>query len=486
MRIPTHHLPGLADHLPVRRTALAPDVELEHAAPTPVHLQAVLGALLGARAAGVARRPVAEIIDVLARVAAGWRRADSTWAAQARRVLPLTTGLSDAMIAETLPGIFATVTAADLEAFVAAEIGDPAALDGFIASPWGMRRATGPHLVAYIGAGNVPGLAVPAIVSGLLAKAAVIVKASAGDPVLPALLARSLAAVDTEIGACLAVAWWPGGTHDLDDVLLTRADVVLVEGDDQTVDAIRRRARGHVLGFGHRLSLAVIAREATGDLATTVSALARDVCLYDQHGCLSPQVVYVEAGGERDALAVAEALAAALVVLEEELPRGRLAAEDVAAVRSFRDEGEWRSLAGEGVRIFGSAAHTGVTVLYEPTSDFAPTCANRTVRIKPLRVLEEVPARLGAWAAHVEAVGVAAAPARLHELAALLAETSTVSRLCPLGHMQQPAPGWRRGGVPRLGGLLRWVDVEGPPMERSATKVVSAAGAPTPGSRSRA
>jgi hypothetical protein len=473
MRVVTHHLPGLAE-VPVRRTARVGGVELEHATLTPAHLAAAHTALRAARAAGVARRPLAEIIEALARVGDGWRRTGSAWAAEARQALPLTTGLSDAMIAETLPGVFATLTVADLEAFVAAEIGDPRALDGFVASAWGLRHATGPPVVAYIGAGNVPGLAVPAIVSALLVKAAVFVKASSGDPVLPALLARSIADVDAELGACVAAAWWPGGTRALDEALLTRADVVIVEGDDSTIDAVRRRARGRVLGFGHRLSLAAIAREATADLAAVVSALARDVSLYDQHGCLSPQVVYVEAGGERDAIAVAQALGTALVRLEGTLPRGRLAPEDVAALRSFRDEGEWRALGGEGVRVFGSAEAAAVTVLYEPTSDFAPTCANRTVRIKPLRSLAEIPALLGAWAQRIEAIGVAATPARLHELATLLAETSTVSRVCPVGRMQDPAAGWRRGGVSRLGALVRWLDIEDPRAERPAADADSA------------
>jgi hypothetical protein len=484
MRVATHHLPGLAE-VPVRRTARVGDVELEHATLTPAHLGAACAALLGTRAAAVARRPVAEIIQALARVGDVWRRSGSAWAAEARQALPFTTGLSGAMIAETLPGVFATLTAADLEAFVAAEIGDPRALDGFVASPWGMRRATGPRLVAYVGAGNVPGLAVPAVVSALLAKAAVFVKASSGDPVLPALFARSLASVDAELGACVAAAWWPGGTRALDETLLSRADVVIVEGEDRTVDTVRRRARGRVLGFGHRLSLAAIAREATADLAAVVSALARDVSLYDQHGCLSPQVVYVEAGGDRDALAVAQALGTALVRLEEALPRGRLVPEDVAALRSFRDEGEWRALGGEGVRVFGSPEAAGVTVVYEPTPDFAPTCANRTVRLKPLRSLAEIPDRLGAWAQHIEAIGVAATPARLRELATLLAQTSTASRVCPLGRMQEPAAGWRRGGVPRLGTLVRWLDIEDPQPQRFPAHADSAE-PPMPAARSPA
>jgi hypothetical protein len=443
--------------------------------------------VLAARAR-IRARPVQEIIDIIARVAADWRRPESPWQAQALAALPDTTGFSRALLAEGLPTLFEPYSADHLRAFVEAETGSPGALDGFAAAPWGACHAVGPTLVGHISAGNVPGLAVPVLITAILAKSAVLVKPASGEPVLPALVARSLACVDADLGACVAVAYWPGGTAELDDILLARAEVVTVEGDDDVVAAVRARCRGRVLGFGRRMSLAVVSREATTPVEHVAAAIARDVTLYDQQGCLSPQVVYVEAGGSVSPAEVAAALGEALVALARDLPRGSLTPAEHAAIRRLREDAEWRAIAGEDVRIFGDSSDTGLTVVYDTAAQFDGTCLNRTVRVKPLTDLDDLPAQLGAWAGRIEAVGAAGPPHRIRRLALALAEGSAASRICPLGRMQAPPLGWHRGGVAPLGALLRWIDVEAfsdaadrgrPGAEPSGSTSVGTTGRPT-------
>lgn len=460
MRVASHYLPGVTDVATRDASTRTDTVRIEHAVLTPALLGLSIDAVLAARSRTLATRGIARIIHGIARMASAWRCHQSSWQAQAVAVLPATTGLSHDMVRDVIPSLFDSYTAPELRAFVESETGGCNVLDGAASSPWGQRWAVGPRLVAHISAGNVPGLALPVLVAGLLAKAAVVVKPAAGEPVLPALIARSLAETDADLGACVAVAYWPGGATELDEILLNRADVVTVEGDDETVAAVRARARGRVLGFGRRVSLAIVMREATADLEGAATAIARDVSLCDQHGCLSPQVVYVEAGGTKTAAEVAAALGAQLVALEQKLPRRALTPAEHVAVRRFRDSAEWRAANGQDVRIFGEAASSGATVIYEPDAAFEPGCANRTVRVKPLSRLDDLPAHLGSWADHLEAIGVAGPPARAQELVHILAHTSTLSRICPVGRMQRPSLGWRRGGMARLGALLRWIDVE--------------------------
>ena len=462
MPTPSYHLPGITD-VPVRtEPAGSRGVEVEHAVVSPDLITQALDSVLAARARRLAARPVGEIIGVIARLAAEWSRPDSPWLSQAAEALPATTGLSRQMIVEVIPRLFEPFTAERLWTFVESETGGANALDGFVPSPWGERHAIGPDLVAHISAGNVPGLALPALFTALLAKAAVVMKPAAGEPVLAALVGRSLAEIDPDTGACVAAAYWPGGTSQLDHPVLSRADVVIVEGSDETVAAVQRAARGRVLGFGRRLSLAVVAREATMDVEQIVADIARDVSLYDQRGCLSPQVVYVECGGAASPTEIAAALGDALIALARELPRGPLTSAEHTAVRAFREDAEWHAVAGKDIRIFGDPSKTGPTVVYEPDPAFEPTCLSRTLRVKPLTRLEDLPAELGSWAGLVEAVGAAGPPARIRSLALTLAKRSTASRMCPLGQMQSPPVGWHHGGLPRLGSLLRWIDIESP------------------------
>jgi len=462
MRVPSHHLPGLPDVAVRAEPTPHGELQVEHAALRPDLLGRALDAVVTARAERLARRPVADIIAALSGLAAEWRREDFPWRGLAARALPAVTGLSPAMVREILPKIFANVTAASLHALVDSETipGAECALGTVVATPVGERLVVGPGLLAHIGAGNVPGLAIPALVVGLLAKAAVVIKPPRGEPVLAALVARSLAERDPDLAACVAVAYWPGGTPALDEVLLARADVVTVEGDDETVSAVRERARGRVLGFGRRLSLAVVAREAAGDLPAAATEAARVISLYDQQGCLSPQVVYVEGESAAVAVAFARALGARLRELDASLPRGALTAAEHAAVHELRADAEWRAIGGEDVQVFGDPAASGATVLYEANPRFAPTHGNRTVRVKPLAGVDRLLDHLGPWASHLEAVGVVGPPERMREIALALAHGSTVSRVCPLAAMQDPPLGWHRGGVGRLASLLRWVDVE--------------------------
>jgi hypothetical protein len=466
MRISSHHLPGLVD-APVSTAPVgAGAVQIEHAALTPELLGRALDAALSARARSLARRTVADVIAVIARLGAHWRDPESPWRQQALDALPAVTGLSPAMIAHTLPHLFEPYTAGELDAFVRAETGDPLALDGIVSTPWGGRHAIGPKLVAYVGAGNVPGLALPVLITALLAKAAVVVKPGAGEPVLAALIARSLASLDPALGACVAVAYWPGGTRALDDTVLSRADVVIVEGDDDAIAAVRASARGRVLGFGRRLSLAVVSREATARPLEVAAAIARDVSLYDQRGCLSPQVVYVETGGTVAPAGLAAHLGDALVALARGLPCGSLTLEERAALRALRQDAEWRGIGGGDVRVFGDASALGPTVVYDADPRFEPTCLNRSVRVKPLDRLEDLLLHLGSWAGSIEAIGAAGPPERLGGLALEWARGSSLSRVCPIGRMQHPPAAWRHGGLPRLGALLRWVDIEGQQEER--------------------
>lgn len=465
MRLPSHHLPGLAD-VPVSAVAAgrgaAGTVEIEHAVLTPALLDRVLDTVLAARARVLAATTMTDIIGRIVTLAESWNDPSHPGRQHALDALPAVTGLSPAMIAETIPPLFAPYTVDALRAFVQSEVGAVDALDGMITTPWGKRHAVGPGLVVHIAAGNVPGLSLPVLVTALLAKAAIVIKPAEGEPVLAALIARQLAALDPALGACVAVAYWPGGTRMLEDAVLSRAGIVIVEGDDDAVAAIRARAPGRVLGFGRRVSLAVVTREATPDAPELAAALARDASLHDQQGCLSPQVVYVETGGAVSPAGFAASLGDALRALSRTLPCGSRTLEERGAARAFRDDAEWRRADGREVQVHPAGADATPLVVYETDPCFEPTCLQRTVRVKPLDRLDELPAHLGTWAHLVEAIGVAAPPARMERLALAWGARSSVSRVCPIGRMQEPSIGWSHGGLPRLGALLRWVDVELP------------------------
>lgn len=432
--------------------------------PSPRELNAVMDALLARRRRHLARRPVHDILEVMDRCIRRWLDPDLDERRQAEAQLPATTGLSPPMLRHVLPLVFEEYRGERLGVLLDAELGGRDSLDRAVASDGGSRRAIGPKLSVHVLAGNLPGAGLDGAVFSLLAKSAVLVKAASAEPVLPDLFARSLASVDPELGACLRVVHWPGGRADLENAAFGRADLVVASGSDASLASIRGRlgADTRFIGYGHKLSFGLVTKAGLagrGALAHWSRAAAYDVAVYDQLGCLSPQLVYVEEGGPVSPQEFAAALADDLATWQITLPRGAMPTEAGSAVRRLRDRAEWQALAGKDVVLHASSGGTDWTVIYEADPTFAPSPLYRTVRVKPLHGPAHLAELLTDWRPYLEAAGIAADPNEAARLGELLAGLG-VSRVCPLGKMQRPPLNWRRGGRPRIGDFVRWTGSE--------------------------
>jgi hypothetical protein len=347
------------------------------------------------------RRPRREIAVALATAAARWRRDEALAAA-----LPAAAGLSPAMVATVLPLAVEPFDADAMLALVEHELGAGAA---------GRGAPDGPRLVVHILASNVPALGLPAIALACLAGVATVVKSGRADPLSAPAFHRALAAVDPELAATVVTAAWRGGDREVEDAVLTRADIVVASGSDATLAALAPRVRMRLVAHGTRTSVAAVGRDAPPEAA---DQLAFDAALYDQRGCLSPHAVWVE--GDADAFAAR--LAAALKRLAVDLPPGPTSRAARAATRIAAEEADWN-----GTRV---AAAGGRMVVVQP--------------IAALRTLAE---RLGPGT--VECVGVAGASLDVDAL-----RRAGVARVCALGRMQRPRLSWPRGQRPPLGALL--------------------------------
>ncbi|HLY38263.1 MAG TPA: acyl-CoA reductase [Candidatus Binatia bacterium] len=319
----------------------------------------------------------------------------------------------------------------------AADAIDAAALRSLVEAEWGPGAARrpvpeGPALVAHVLASNVPALALPAIALGCLAGAAVVVKSGRRDPVSAPAFARTLAAVDPDLAATVVATYWPGGDVAREEVVLRRADVAIVTGGTSALGALGARLGRGLVAHGPRASAAVVGRAADVDAAA--EALALDVAIHDQRGCLSPHAVWVEG----DARGFARTLARALDATAIAFPLGPADVEERAAARVFAAEAEWRP----GMEVFGG-------VVYEEADVFRPTPGLRTVRVHPLGRIDDFPTRLAPGA--VECLAVAGLDPVL--LAPEL-RARGVSRVCRPGRMQRPSIRWPRGQRAPLGVLL--------------------------------
>lgn len=416
------------------------------------------------RTAGRALRemPVARIVDVVDEAAARLADGRDPLREMAEEALGAATGYSPAMTRLVLDRMAADWRADRLRPLLAAELPDPEVLDGFRPlGPGRAGRAYGPELAFQVFAGNVPGVAVTAMVRALLVKAPTLGKLAADEPVLPVLFARAVREADTDVGRALGVTYWPGGTEAAEAPALEAADAVVVYGGEEVARSYRTRLSGErrLVVHGPRFSVGLVGRDAlTGDLAPLAGNIARAVAAFDQHGCVSPHAVWVEEGGDASPLELARALAHALEETEAALPRGRISAGEASAIQQERAAAELRGHAADrpATRVF-SGAGTRWTVIYDPEPAFRPSCLNRLVRVHPVGTLGEAVAVLAPAGRFLQSVALAAddRPGLAHQLARIGATRVTTFQRLPW-----PPPEWHHDGAGPLRELLRWVDLE--------------------------
>ncbi|NJD09876.1 MAG: hypothetical protein FIB01_05335 [Gemmatimonadetes bacterium] len=415
-----------------------------------------------ARAAGARLRatPLDDVSAAIDHVARRFLDPADPLRREALQWLPAVTGYDPAMAALVLDRMAADWTEPALRRLLRAEFRDPRALERFVAHAPGQRaRAIPPRLVFHVLAGNVPGVGVTSLVRGLLVRAPALCKTARGEPVLPVLFARAFADCRPALAEALQVAWWPGGDHGLEAPALAAADLVIHYGDAPAIADLRGRAPAtvRVVEHGPRISFGVIAREHAHRRAVAAAA-ARATALFDQQGCVSPHLFYVEEGGRVEPRTFAARVAAQLEAIGTELPRGQLSIAEAAAVQQLRAAVEFRAIAGQQTGLW-TGGNLAWTVAFDPDPAFAASCLGRFLRIKPIARLEDVLGELGSYRAALQTVAVSAPPARAAGLAEAFAGAGC-TRITSLAAMPFPPPSWHHDGRGPLRELVRWVDWE--------------------------
>jgi hypothetical protein len=412
-------------------------------------------------------RTTESLIRLLDRLAGEWLSADFPFRQQALEAGPAATGFSGPVLAAGLDQFFKQLTAENLEALLRQELGHPHRLDGFHPDehPVAGKRAAlarGPLLLAQIAPGNIPNPVLSEMVLGLLTRSAQFVKCASGGAFIPRLFAHSLYEADAKAGSCLEVAEWKGGSEPLEAALFAEADCVVATGSDEMLDAIGKKIprTARFVGYGTRVSFGYVTREALEHNAATVAQqAAADVTAWNQRGCLSPHVIYVEDSGKVTAEAFTALLAGQLDAAEKTLPRGTLSAGDAAAIATRRSFYEVRAAHSLETKMWASLESTAWTIILENDPLFQVSCLNRFIYIKAVTGLEHALQGAELVRDKISTVGLSSTAAQAREFAQRLARWGA-RRICPLGQMQNPPLGWRHDGRPPLGDLVTWTDWE--------------------------
>ena len=316
---------------------------------------------------------------------------------------------------------FSQLTSRSLLQFLEEELGDPLILDTFRPkrNGSGATRAYGPRMITHILPGNIPSISVISLVCALLVKSSSIAKISAKSSSVsfPTLFVEGLQSVDETLAQSITLTSWEHGKTQLMTDAFHRAELVILYGSDQTIETLRphipREAR--VIVHGPKVSLGIVARE---EISRQVAQdAAWDIALYDQHGCLSPHLYYLEVptGTPNKPLPLSAVKRFAQWVSESldkiPLPKGPTTPEQASAIQQLRG-----AIPLKGGTVFASKYDLNWTVFYDPDPEFVLSPLGRTIFIKPIKALSELGNYLKPIAPYLQAVGIAVGETRTAEL----------------------------------------------------------------------
>lgn len=281
-------------------------------------------------------------------------------------------------------------------------------------------------------AGNVPGLAAQSLLPALLAGRPLALKSSTSEPLFAPALVAALARREPALGEAFAAVAFPGADEAALSALLGPARRVLAYGGKEALAGLGARLGARVVGQGPKASVALVARDV--DTLAVGRALARDVALLDQRGCLSVHAVFTE-GDARD---LAEALAFGLAIEHRRLPPGPPDPGALARVQ------QWRGAAELGDALVGRLSPLEGTVVLTLDGAFRPSPGLRAVRVHALTEIGDALMAIAPWRGRLQ--GAALAGAGALELSSAL-EALGMSRLAAPGSLQAADAGWENGGV---------------------------------------
>lgn len=293
-----------------------------------------------------------------------------------------------------------------------------------------------PELVVGYGAGNVPGTALLISILGLattlagVGPPALVVRNSRREPIFTPLVLKGLEAMDPDLVSTLAVLVWDYEEPLVQETLLSEADLLIAAASDETIaqievqieNAKRRQAAsssGHARGrpirfhaHGHKVSFSAIGKEVlahglndrtTGhSLLDMVSLLAAlDSIFWDQYGCLSSRIHFVENGGEGHygPLEYASRLGKQLRMLGDFIPRGAWPRQHLHdrfdRYKQLETTGQVHVLSNYEDEFVLAVDQRQLNA--DAFRSLVNDCQGRVVIVRPIDELEEVPDRYLRW-----------------------------------------------------------------------------------------
>lgn len=286
---------------------------------------------------------------------------------------------------------------------------------------------------AWVAPGNVPDPVALGILAASLQNARLILKLSRQNERTGRALVRSLACPGQNIRIFTDHVDFKKASTDV--------DAWVVYGSDATLQKIKKSVPSSAgwIGHGHRISFSVIFKSALKkQFVSTVRKCAQDIWLYDQRGCLSPQIVWVEGEGERETEAFSEALWRELLRLHHRYGPIHRSPEVLRDRGQSLEELKVRSMNPSDL-VFAGASGSGMPAVYRLVrGPFRAPAIGQVVGVKSFTRLSEVRSGMRPFLSHIQGIAFGGSQGDLLHLKKLFSAT-TGGRFSTVGRLQTPA-----------------------------------------------
>jgi acyl-CoA reductase-like NAD-dependent aldehyde dehydrogenase len=291
--------------------------------------------------------------------------------------------------------------------------------------------------------GNIIGPTVASSYCAAAAGASVILKSPGNERALAPILAEQFERLGGPLAGAIDARYWKGGDQDIESALFAVVRKIVAFGSDDAIEAIRSRSPVPVVGYGTSHSIGFVPDDV--DFAGAARGAARDIAMFDQRGCMSPQTIYVE-GDEGRALLFARALDVELRRAGDALPRAHVSRDEAAAIAM--------AVRRLSVSALAPRTHGLDTLMLGPDLDGVPRFVivvepagpptiegfGRIVAVKPCENVEALLRIAQSGTVKFESLGYAGEMAS--EMLSRLIRAGFL-RVCSLGEMQRPPFGYR-------------------------------------------
>lgn len=272
-------------------------------------------------------------------------------------------------------------------------------------------RAFGARAVHVI-AGNSPVIALQTVINNAIARSDAIIKIPANDPYAAIAIVRTMIEMDPEhpLTRHVSVGYWKGGDRAVETRIYDSRNIekIVAWGGFASMRSIRDYLGPGIdlVALDPKLSASIIGRDAFATAEATDDAAQRaaaDIGYFNQGGCVSARVLYVETGTDEPGIARANQFGQKVYAALQQLP------PDISSPHPdfdplLRDEIDGIRHAG-AYRVFGGLGNEGAIIVSqaEEVVDFSERLDCRVANIVPVDAAADA---LNYLTIHTQTIGI--------------------------------------------------------------------------------